>query len=139
MKIFAIAISVLFLVCPISFAQTWVPTNQGTFGWDASTQLADGGALPAGTVVKYQPYVKTTSVSTPVKSGDPILELQRTIAFQEGNWLVGVSALRIVENVVISESAISWSDNPDVCFNGQTFGFVNILQLMAPRLLKPQQ
>ena len=138
MKKLLITIAIL-LCATVASAQTWHTANQGTFAWDAVTQLSDGTNVPAGDIVKYQAY-KRLSPALPTageKVGSEITTLQQTVSFTtEGGYFVGASAIRYVGADRIGESPVAWSDNPAVCANGQAFGFKYWLQLAFPTGLR---
>ena len=127
-----ITLALLILSIPsISIAQTWYTANQVTMQWDAVTLMQDGTAIPAADQVRYQPYQKLNSVEIGTAIGPEITDTQKLYTFGiEGSYLLGVKALRYVSGVKVSESGISWSDNPAVCQGGNTFG---VIFYRAPR------
>lgn len=51
-------------------------------------------------------------------------ELSYTITFQaEGRYFLGVQSVREVDGEIF-HSEVSWSDNPEVCANTESFGAV---------------
>jgi hypothetical protein len=124
---------------PRGGGETWYNANQGTLAWDAVTQLSDGTPIPEGSVIKYQVWRRPYSISSGEKVGPEIEVTQLTITFSnEGSWLVGVQGVRWIENIPYTTD-ISWSDNAEVCKNGQTFGFRSFLAILKPAGLRPIQ
>lgn len=94
-------------------AQTWYPTNQATVGWDAVTQLADGNPLPADTTIKYAVYRAAPDRGNQVLLADNIDGTEYVVTLSaEGQYLVGVQAIRLVAGVEVARSTIAWSDDP---------------------------
>lgn len=110
-------------------AQTWKTANQVTVGWDAVT-------TPTGTIT-YKVY------SRPEAGGTATLmttapTTQATVTFtQEGRYYLGVSTVRTVGGVEVESSTISWSSDPSVTFQAQTFGVEYIIPAPAPVGLRP--
>jgi hypothetical protein len=126
-------------VVPAAAQPFWVTANQGTFTWDAVTQLADGTPIPATAIVKYQTWRRKYSVSAGETVGDPITATRATLSFPEGQFLVGVQSLRYEGVELVAESGVAWSDDPTVCKDGVTFGFRHFVALMTPVALRPTQ
>lgn len=123
-----ILLSLLLLLWTTTIqAQTWVPTNQLSIGWDASQGWSDG-TLEPGQLVQYKVYI--SKVGPNGNPGTPELKtttslLQATITFIEyGKFILGVSAIIISAGSEVSASEISWSNNPSVCQDGKAFGAV---------------
>jgi hypothetical protein len=119
---------VIMAMASVGLSQTWYPTNQKTVAWDAVTKLEDGTSLPAGQTVRYQIY---SALSTDATKANKVnmgsaTTAQFTATFTvEGKYFIGVEAERLDSaGVVLSKSAISWSDNAIVCQGGVTFGIV---------------
>ena len=125
--IFLIIVFIVFL-SSLSFAQTnWITANQLTVGWDAVIVLEDGNAIPAGSKVVYEVFTKDwkDSSGTTVQSIGKTEDTIYTVTFaQEGRYFIGVKAIRedVTNNEVLSESVISWSDNPDYVYEQNIFG-----------------
>ena len=133
MKYFLLILIGLFFVTGAAYGQTWHTANQATMAWDAVTQLSNGDPIPVGDIVKYKVWLKNA-----VAGGDPtelgeIAELEYTITLNtEGKYFVGVSALRYSkDNVLLNESAISWSDMAE-CTAAGPFGIQYFLPLKFP-------
>lgn len=139
-----IAVFLMFLfgmtTCPAVHAQTWYPLDQATVSWDPVTKLIDGSQLPAGSTVQYLVFTKVGVSGTPQQVGQAITATQLTITFSaEGSYFVGVKAQRIVGGSVVSESAtVSWSNDPAVVLNAQTWGIVHYIGIdVVKGLQKP--
>ena len=106
---------IVFLVFGLAFvasAQVWHPTNQVTLGWDV-----------ANMATKYKVFVKSVDGSN-VTEVAITAGLTYTITFQEeGRYFLGVQSVREVDGEIF-HSTISWSDNPEVCSNSESFGAV---------------
>lgn len=140
-----------FLVCVFAImslatmpahAQVWQTANEATIAWDAVTKLLDGSTIPTTDQVRYNVFIKNkkTGTVTPIGSTP---NLQHTIVFSlEGRYFPGVSAVRLViaeDGVTVEEtmeSEVSWSDNPEVCYQGQTFGIRYFVHPNQPRGLR---
>ena len=110
-KLFLIA----FLVFGLAFvasAQIWHPTNQVTVNWDVAERAT-----------RYKVFTKSVDGAIEKEIGTTA-ELSYTITFQEeGRYFLGVQSVREVDGEIF-HSEISWSDNPEVCFNSEPFGAV---------------
>jgi hypothetical protein len=133
-------LSVIFGVLSVSStgysqAVVWTTANQITKTWDAVTALETGAPIPAGDIVTYQVYIKNEDGSNIVKAGIPVSVLTATIVFTaEGRYFYGVSAIRKTVSGIISESPVSWSDNPAVMKTGIPQGIQYFLVLKQPIL-----
>lgn len=124
----ALALFLTGLLPSLSFSQTWHSTNQVTVAWDTVT-LPDG----ISGAVAYDVYTvrSTAAKSTAVKIARAT-STQITIGFSaEGRYFVGVKSVRIDAGTDVSESTISWSDDPLVTATGP-FGVVYIVSPRAP-------
>lgn len=99
-------------------AQTWHTTNQATVAWDAVT-------VPSGTV-EYVLYLNN-AITDPDKTNPA--EIARVSATEytftlntEGRYFIGAKSVRVVDGVDVSESEIVYTDNPEVCLDGNDFG-----------------
>ena len=110
-----------------SSALDWHTANQITVGWTAVTKLADGTAIPEGSIVKYQTYL-ANAITDPDKtnpSDTGIVETnEKTYTLgTEGKFFVGARTLRYVDNEFVGQSPdVAWSDIADFCKDGITFG-----------------
>jgi hypothetical protein len=109
---FIFVLLVTFLSSTILTAQVWHPVNQVTVGWD-DANLATG----------YKIFIKSVDGANVTEVGATV-ELSYTITFlAEGRYFLGVQSVREVDEETF-HSTISWSDNPEVCFNSESFGAV---------------
>lgn len=114
---------VLFLIMGILLipvlatgATVFKTTNSITISWDPVT-------VPAGSTAQYQIYTRADPSGTPVESGNPITTTQATVTFTvEGQYDIGVKVQRLVAGAVVSDSTISWSNDPLVAQGGAAFG-----------------
>lgn len=120
---------ILFFACQEVNAQTFYPPNQNTVAWDAVTDMNVDGApvpIPAGDTIKYNVY--TVPVDEPKENAQlemTVTETQATITrTTEGRVFVGVETVRIPEGETfqVLSDRIAWSDDPNDCQNGETFG-----------------
>ena len=102
----------IFLSSIIVSAQVWHPTNQVTLGWAAANKATS-----------YKVFTKSVDGTNIVEVG-VTSDLTYTITFQnEGRYFLGVQSVREIDRETF-HSEISWSDNPEVCFNAESFGAV---------------
>lgn len=105
--------TVLFFVAAIAFAQTFHTANQKTIAWDAVTQTTGGAAIDPAEM-SYNVYL-ANALTDPNKTNPSLIgntaDLQYLVTLGvEGQYFVGVKAVRTVGGEVVSESTISWSD-----------------------------
>lgn len=107
----------------------WVTANQGTFMWDAVTADGDGDPFLPGTHVEYTTYY-VNSLADPMKASPQVVEqttlLQSTVTFPgKGRFWVGVTAHLVDDGSgeLLETSDFAWSDVPENCEGGNTFGF----------------
>jgi hypothetical protein len=142
MKKFLSAIAILLIFSGIAFAQTWHTTNQATVEWDSVAILSNGDPLPAGDTVEYVVYL-ANAVTDPDKNNPSeiatITATSHLITLNvEGSYFIGVKALRkISDGTVVGESEVAWSDDPQYCQNGETFGLRYFLPPAAPGNMRP--
>jgi hypothetical protein len=106
-------------------AQTWKPTNQVTVAWDAVT-------VTSGTV-SYNVYIRPEAGGTPILTNPKVSATQATVTFTtEGRYYLGVSSVRTVGGVDVESSTISWSSDPSVTFQAQTFGVQYLVPPPSP-------
>jgi hypothetical protein len=109
-------------------AQVWKPGNSIDVGWDAVTS-------PSGTIT-YNLYYKPVAGGSQTFVAE-VSTTQATITIPiEGKFILGVSTKRTVGADSV-ESSISWSDNPAVTFQAQTFGILYLNPASAPVGIKP--
>lgn len=120
----------LFAATPVIADVNWHLANQTTVGWDAVTTLSDGTVVPPAQV-SYKVFLAKLIDKTDMSEvGTAIVNQEFTVTLtSEGKWYVGIRAVRTVDNVVITSSNISWSDDPIACQDGNTFG---IMLYMGP-------
>jgi len=122
----AIIVGLMVLaIMGIVYAQTWYPVDSRVVGWTPVTLLADGNPIPPDNVIKYDVYVKheITGVETKL-TPQPILETEYSVTLaEEGKYWVGILALRYgPEGDYRASSEISWTNDPLVVPNGETWG-----------------
>ena len=141
-KKFCVIILVSLLALPVcALGQTWVTANQSTISWDAVTTLSNGSVIPDTSVIEYNVYL-CNAVTDPGKTNPTLIEtvsdLQSILTLvNEGQYFVGVQTVRKFEGEVISESAIGWTDNPDIVLNGEIFGITYFLPPVMPTGIRP--
>jgi hypothetical protein len=137
MKRLLIGFIVTLLVASAAWAQVWHTTNQATVKWDPVTELSDGTPLPAGDVIKYDIYmvnaVTDPGKANPVKVAENIEATQHTLTLGvEGRFLLGITAKRVVDNEVVAESEVGWTDDPEIVADGIIWGLRHFLGLPKP-------
>ena len=141
--LFLMTLVVLLVVTSPAVAQfNWVTANQGSFMWDAVELDPDGDPWPAGTHVEYTSYY-VNSVADPTKTSPIVVEqttlLRSTVTLPgKGRYLVGVTA-HLVDDTsgeLLETSDFAWSDVPEDCMNGETFGFQLFGGVGAPGSLR---
>ena len=130
------------LVGGIAFAQTWHTTNQATVEWDAVTTVGGGTPLPAGDTIEYVVYLANAitdpNKTNPSEVGRLTGTSQLITLNVEGQYFVGVKAIRkIPDGTEVGESEVAWSDDPQYCQNGETFGLRYFLPPAAPKNMRP--
>jgi hypothetical protein len=107
---------ILLIPILVMGATTFKNTNSITIAWDPVT-------VPAGSTAQYQLYTRTDPAGIVVASGNPVAATQATVTFTvEGLYDIGVKVQRLVAGAVVSESTISWSNDPLVAQGGTAFG-----------------
>jgi len=133
LKLFITLIIAISLFIPSAFAQTWHTANQATLAWDAVVTLDNGTPIPAGSTVKYQPYIKTSPTDPGSTYGTEVTTLAQLYTFSvEGSYFLGVKAIRYVGTEKVSESVVSWSSDPLVCEDNEAFGVKYYRPLAKP-------
>jgi len=100
------------------YSQTWLPTNQITIFWDAVTAAT-------GTI-EYEVY-RVDAINDPQKQNPEDLGRVTaptiTVTFSvEGRYFFGAKSIRVVDGEDVSESPITWTDDPTNCQNSEAFG-----------------
>lgn len=141
-KQLSMAVLILLVIVGVAFAQTWHTANQATVEWDAVTVLGNGDPLPAGDTVEYVVYL-ANAITDPNKDNPSevatIPDTSHLITLNvEGSYFVGVKAVRkIADGTVVGESEVAWSDDPQYCQNGETFGLRYFQPPAAPVNMRP--
>jgi len=129
-------VMVILLSVAVSMAQVWHPLNQATVAWDAVTELSNGDPVPEIDTVFYRTYMKGADDNPPMTLvADNIAVAQYTFTIStEGRFLVAVQAVRWIggDSELEYTSYLAWSDNPDACADGNTFGLDSYLGPMMP-------
>ena len=125
MKKLLIVLFVMLLAASGAWAQTWHTANQTSVRWDAVTQNTSGELLTGE--LTYSLYlanaVTDPSKANPSLVAEGITETRYTITLNvEGKFFAGIKAVRSVDGEIVGESEMSWSDDPLVVFEGNTFG-----------------
>ena len=113
--VYLIATFVIFLLVapPSILAVDWKTANQITFAWDES--ITSG--IPQDQV-SYSVYMvpdTDTAKANPTLVVEKLTALEYTVTMNvEGRFFLGVNAVRTVDGAVVSESPVSWSDDPAV-------------------------
>ena len=137
--VFVLVAAFAFLMVGHAHAQfNWVTANQGTFQWDAVTVDGDGDPFLPGTHVEYTSYF-VNSLADPTKASPIVVEqttlLQSTVTFPgKGRFWVGVTAHLVDDGSgeILETSEFAWSDVPENCEGGNTFGFQLFATMPTP-------
>lgn len=134
MKGVVLALLLSLCICVNAYAIDWYSTNQATVEWDYESTWAEWVNSGVNNKVKFNLYLKNSTDGTPViLTPDPISEVMYTVTLRdEGKYFIGVSAVKMLGNEVVSESEISWSDVPEVCASLKDFGIKYFTQLNQP-------
>ena len=123
-KIIMGIIGLLMMFWGVAWADDiWYPANMCVIGWYPITTLDNGNPLPAGDLIDYNIYLKVEH------TGEAAFQFQTsgvtcvlTIPY-DTQCRVGIQAVRTPLNTTEEVlGIISWSDNPDVCIDNNTFG-----------------
>lgn len=135
-----IIVLLLLLTPAIAFAvDNWHTANQITVAWDAVTQLSDGSPVPPTSTINYKIYIRPDGAASPITEIASGTATQATITLvAEGKYVAGIKAVRIESGETISESAISWSDDPIVVSAAGTFGVIYFRAPKVPGGLRKQ-
>ena len=143
-KLMFILVLVLFLMMPLSAeaqVNNWYTTNQATVAWDSGGSIVDVGERHMN-VVYLTNFLTDPNKTNPVEVGRTDLgQLSVTIGVK-GSYIAGVKTVLEVGEVggtwtAVSESTVSWSDDPSVCENGSTFGIRFYPSPNAPGNFRP--
>ncbi len=140
-QITLLIVAILF-VSGIALAQTWHTANQATVEWDAVTTINGGDPLPPTDSILYVVYL-ANAITDPNKDNPTeiarITDTSELITLNvEGSYFVGVKAIRkIADGTEVGESVVAWSDLPQYCLNGETFGLRYFLAPDAIKNMRP--
>ena len=119
----------------ITFGQEWHTVNQITVSWGAVTEMEGGIPIPEEDIIEYRVYIADVDkidLTAMGITGD----LFYTITLQdEGQYFVGLQTIRKIRvgsDNVTKESIISWTDDPAICLDGNTFGIRYFLPPEVP-------
>lgn len=138
MKRLLIAALFVFMVAAPALAQ-WSPvyTNQMTVKWLASTTLVDGSPVPAEDSVVYEILVRKLPDGAEQILGRTS-DLTYTVTIpSEGEWAVGLKAIRITSGGDEYPSEINWSTE-DGEATPNPFSVIYMLPPAMPTGLEPQ-
>lgn len=134
MKKMMLLIPLLLLAVPAGAVDVMQNANQITIAWDA---VADAQG--------YRVFARPVNGGDPVQVGEPTTDTFYTLTFEESAAVVvGVQAYKLatvagVDDPVEAVSDIAWSDDPQYCANGQTFGLYYVRPPDAPAGIRYQQ
>ena len=125
MKRILVGLFMMLLFGSVVWAQTWHTANQTSVSWSAVTHSTTGDPLTDD--ITYKLYlanaVTDPDKSTPSLIVEGVVDTRYTITLGvEGRFFVGIKAVRSIDGEVVAEGEMSWSDDPLVVANGQTFG-----------------
>lgn len=135
-------IMVLLLALPLSaLAQEWHTLNQATLTWAAVTNLSNGDPIPESDIIEYRVWLSNAITDpdkvNPVEIGVTAEDVYVITLNTEGRFFVGLQTIRKrqqgAEVVVLGESVIGWTDDPDIAINGEIFGLQYFLPPDCPR------
>ncbi len=134
----ALVVIVLLPFTSLAAVNTWIPSNSKILGWDEVLTLSNGYPIPVDSSIYYKVYYKLESATTQVEVTATTNNQYMVTVPAEGRYLLGVKAIRIniSTGAIIGESTISWSDDPLVCLDGNTFGLSNYPLPSGPKGLK---
>jgi hypothetical protein len=126
-------IPIIFLVVCLALAgfasaQTWKKGNSVSVAWDPST-------APSG-VITYVLYYKPAAGGTTVLAKEVAINSGSIEIPTEGRYVLGVASKRTIGGDSV-ESPVSWSDNPAVTFQSQTFGLLYLNPASSPVGIRP--
>lgn len=114
-KLVLFIVSLLLLFSTSVYAETWHTANQKLVGWDVADGSAVTPAIPQAQI-GYHVYLANAltdpNKTNPVKIG-ATKETQFLITLNTpGKFWVGVSSTNTVDNEVVGESDVAWSNVP---------------------------
>ena len=108
-KLLAVLIGLLLMAGVASAQWTPVHTNQITVIWLEVTTLENGDPIPAGDSVAYEVFTRKLPDGTQQSIGRTT-ELTSTITIpDEGEWAVGIAAIRLCADGSETITEINWS------------------------------
>lgn len=122
---------------------TWHKLNEATVAWDGVTTLVDGSAIPEGDLVRYKVFVAEPGKKDEKQHMGETELLEFKVGVPgEGNWFVGVMAIRYrlidEEMINLGKSVIAWSDI-DEFTNNNPFGIEFYFKPAAPLNLRRKE
>lgn len=118
-------------------AQEWHTANQVTIQWDAVTALEGGTPIPEDNVIEYRVWL-VNAVTDADKTNPTVLGITPETLYvitlnTEGKFFVGLQTLRKTrEGVLMAESVVGWTDDPEIAADGVTFGIQYFLPGEVP-------
>ena len=105
---------VFMLMASTASAVIWKNASLVPIAWDAVTTLENGSPIPAESAVNYVIYIVPESGiadadNQKIEVGQTTDTTFNIVMTNEGNYYFGGKAERFVNDVKVSESAISWS------------------------------
>jgi len=127
---------ILFILFAVSVnAETvrfWHTADSKGIAWDPVLINSAGTPLPTGEEVRYNIFIMDVKNPNPLMIQENWKDTSILITFSlEASYIFGVQSTRWLLadpadpedfDAQVSESTISWTNNPDVCYNGETFG-----------------
>jgi len=130
----------VFLSSGAYAVDTWHPVDSVIIVWDTIVEPAGGGSFDPDETVKYYVYKKNPDgseisvIGSTMQPVPVVPEIQHTAVIDSyGKLILGVSAVVvwIPDSTEYNETTVSWSDNPIVCKDGNTFGIIRI-HILSP-------
>lgn len=136
-KIVMISSILLLLLSFSAFASdlSWHTANELTLAWSPVTKNNQGESI--SDVIHYE--IAIVSASSVDRNKDKVIigsteATQHQIEFnEEGRFILGVRAVRIIEGEALSTSTWAWSDDPSAAKEGRVFGGQFFFPLASPQ------
>lgn len=131
----------LVSICSVVYSQEWHTTNQATITWDAVTGAEEGAPYPETDVIEYRVWL-SNAITDPDKTNPVEIGITAELVYVvtlnvEGRFLVGLQTIRKQQQgselVLLGESEIGWSDDPEIVADGRIFGLQYYLSPPPPR------
>lgn len=132
-KLSLILVLAVFLVFSISisaFGQEWHTANQATITWDAVTGTEGGTLFQETDIIEYRVWL-SNAITDPDKANPVIVGITPELLYvitlnTEGRFFVGLQTVRKQQQgseiVLLAESEIGWTDDPEIVVDGNIFG-----------------